>query len=37
MYGSLSFAGKFGDKCSTKLMETAIKKEWMLQKLHLKK
>ena len=35
-YGFLSFARKFGNKCGKKLMDTATKTGWMLQKLHQK-
>ena len=35
-YDSLSFARTFGDKYGKKLMDTATKKEWILQKLFQK-
>ena len=35
-YGFLSFARKCGNKCGKKLMDTATKTGWMLQKLHQK-
>ena len=35
-YVFLSFARKFGNKYGKKLMDTAKKLEWMLQKQHLK-
>ena len=36
-YGFLSFARKFGDKCSKKLMDTATKKEIDAAKTTLKR
>ena len=36
-YGFLSFARKFGDKCSKKLMDTATKKEIDAAKTALKR
>ena len=35
-YSFLSFARKCGNKCGKKLMDTATKTGWMLQKLHQK-
>ena len=35
-YGFLSFARKFGNKYGKKLMDTATKTGWMLQKRHQK-
>ena len=36
VYDFLSFARKFGNKYGKKLMDTTLKLEWTLQKLHLK-